>query len=189
MSLKRPKRPEPAAIDRIGRQRSLLPTLTPYCWCALIVALLLANKESLSAEWSVTTTIDQEFLFDDNPRLRTENYDPIFGSTTSPESRYRYRSPTLDISLYGRFDFARFNDKAFNSEDLNIRLDSEYTQERSIWGIDGLFARDSTRYTETADTGNFEDIATRLLFKLQPSYGYQLSEIDVPARGFRLYRC
>ena len=149
--------------------------IVPYC---VTVCLIISANASYAAEWSITTKIDQRFQVDDNIRLRSDGAKTTFGSTTSPESRYRYRSPTLDLNFYGRLEFSRFNDSIFNSEDQTFRSVSSYTTERSRWGLNADIQRDSTRTSETTDTGNFESIATRLLYRIVPSYSHQLTQRD-----------
>jgi hypothetical protein len=132
----------------------------------------------IAAEWSITSTLNQRFVADDNIQMQSGDASETFGSTTSPESRYRYRSPALDLNVFGRFDFARFNDSLYNREDQTLRSVSSYETTRSIWGLNADLERDSTRTSEVTDTGNFQSIATRLLYRVNPSYTFQLSQRD-----------
>lgn len=147
--------------------------------CTLIAVAAGSGPNSHAAEWSITTKVDQRFEFDDNARLRTAGSDVIYGSTTSPESRYRYRSPTLDVNVFGRLDFSRFNEDVFNTEDQELRTTSTYSTERGLFTLDAEFERDSTRTSEVDDTGNFETIATKLGYSVNPSYSYQATQRDL----------
>ena len=142
------------------------------------------DRASIGAEWSLTGKVDQRFEFDDNARLRSSGSDVLYGSTTSPEGRYRYRSPTLDFNVFARLDFSRYSDSLFDTEDQELRTSSTYRTERGIFALDGNLERDSTRTSEVDDTGNFETLATRLSYNVRPSYSYQLSQRDLVRLNF-----
>lgn len=143
-----------------------------------------ADRDAIGDEWSLTGKIDQRFEFDDNARLRSSGSDVLYGSTTSPEGRYRYRSPTLDFNVFGQLDFSRYSESEFNTEDQELRSSTTYRTERGNFALDANLERDSTRTSEVNDTGNFETLATRLSYNVRPSYSYQVSQRDLVRLNF-----
>jgi hypothetical protein len=139
---------------------------------ALLVAVLtgLASTAADADEWSLGATVNQRFEADDNIRMQSSGDDTVYGSITSPELRLRGRSPVLDVSLFGKFDFGWFSDSDLNTDDQQARLASTYRTETGIFGLDAEVDRDTTRTSELTDTGVFDVIARRLRYRLAPSY-------------------
>ena len=165
------------AIVNQPKGRAVAPELTPMkgglaaLVGLVILTLALAVPSAVSAdEWSVIGRVDQRFEADSNPRLMTTGEDTTYGSITTPEIRLRGRSPLLDVSLVGRFDFAWYDDSDLSSNDQLGRLESSYRTQTSIWGLNAEVDRDTTRTSEFTDTGIFDVLARRLRYQISPSY-------------------
>ena len=105
----------------------------------LIIAFGGYARGVVATEWSITTKFDQRFVVDDNTRFQSGSSSTTYGFTTLPETQYRYRSPVLDINVFGAGGFSRFNDSTLDSEELTVRSVSSYTTERSIWALNANF--------------------------------------------------
>jgi opacity protein-like surface antigen len=132
-------------------------------------------------EWKLDTSLSQQFLYSDNLLLGRDNEIETVGSVTTPALRLTRQSPTLDVSLGGRFDFTEYLDHSeFNSQDQSIRLNvKKAVTEQSTLGLNSSFIRDTTLKSEQEETDRFIDKKIGITFwEVRPNWTYLLSPVD-----------
>jgi hypothetical protein len=154
---------------------------------AMLVTLCSLIESAEAQEWKLDTSLSQQFMYTDNLLLRNDNEIDTFGSITTPALTITRTSPTLDVALNGRFEFAEyFNHSGFDSQDQFVELTSRKAfSERSSARLDGYFTRDTSLRSEMDETGRFLDDPVRYIsWNLRPSWSYFLTPIDeVAFRG------
>jgi hypothetical protein len=146
------------------------------------VVVICAGGESASAqEWKLSTNLSQRALYSDNLLLSRDREIESFGFITAPALTLERTSPTSDISLDARFEFAEYiNHSEFNSQDqfLNLNVDQAIS-ERSALQLSGSFTRDTTLKSEQDVTGRFLDNSFRFVsWNVAPGWAYLLSPVD-----------
>lgn len=132
-------------------------------------------------EWTLDTSLSQQFLYSDNLLLGRDDEIETFGSVSTPALRLERQSPTLDVSIDGRFDFTEYlNHSEFNSQDQRVRLNVKKTvTERSTLGLNSSFIRDTTLKSEQEETDRFVDKKIGITFwEVRPNWTYLLSPVD-----------
>lgn len=158
----------------ISRNRAIL-------WPVAIIAVCAGWKGSSSQEWKLESNISQRLLYSDNLLLGPDTETEAFGSITAPGLRLERTSPTSDIVVDGRFEFAEYLDHSeFNSQDQFLNLDVEQLlSERSTLRLDSNLTHDTTLKSEQDVTGRFLDEAIEFTsWRVGPSWSYLLSPID-----------
>ncbi len=110
------------------------------------------SGHSGAKEYSAQTVLRAGGEYDDNVQL-TEEEIAVIGVVVSPEFNFGVRTERLDLSLDTALDFARFDKSGFNSDDQDVRLISAYAFEYDVFNASAQLKRDSTRTSETLDTG------------------------------------
>lgn len=137
-------------------------------------------------QWTLDTSISQQFLYSDNLLLGRENEIETFGFVTSPVLRVERNSPTLNVWIDGKFDFNEYIDHSeFNSQDQRLRLGvTQQVTERSTLKLGGSFVRDTTLKSEQEQTDRFIDKKIGITFwDVRPSWTYLLSPVDQMTLG------
>jgi len=120
-------------------------------------------------------------LYSDNLLLSRDRKIDTFGSITAPALSLERTSPTSDITLDGRFEFAEyFNHSEFNSQDqfLDLNVDQAIS-ERSALQLSANFTRDTTLKSEQDITGRQLDNSFRFVsLDVAPGWAYLLSPVD-----------
>jgi hypothetical protein len=160
---------------------------------AMRARLLLCASTALSAlscalpsggeaqEWTLDTSLSQQGVYSDNLLLDQDNEIDTFGSITTPGFVLSRESPTLDVSLDARFEFAEyFNHSDFSSQDQIVRLrSSKQFSQRSTFDVNGDFRRDTILESEDDETGQSVDEPVRYIsWDVAPSWTYLLSPLD-----------
>lgn len=149
--------------------------------CILVLACCAAGRVGSAAEWKLATYLSQSVLYSDNLLLNRRNEIEAVGFTTTPRLVLERNTPTLTMSLDGRFEFSEYiNHSNFNSQDQLLNLDIEKRlSERSKLGLDVDFIRDTTLRSEQDSADRFLDEAIRFVtFRADPSWTYRLTQID-----------
>lgn len=145
----------------------------------VLVTACSIHSVAMADEYSAGYSVDLSSEYDDNIKLTTSDERTLHGFTVAPEFYIASESERLETSLNTRFDFSRFNISGYNSDDQYLKGDLAYKFERAQVGLNAGFTRDTTRTSETLDTGRVADSAIRKeSVSLGGSWGYQLSEID-----------
>lgn len=126
-------------------------------------------------------------LYSDNLLLSRDREIEAVGFITTPGLRLERNSPTSQIALDGRFEFAEYvNNSEFNSQDqfLDLTVDQAIT-ERSALRLGASFTRDTTLKSEQDVTGKFLDDSFRFVtWNVEPGWAYLLSPVDqIVVRG------
>ena len=112
----------------------------------------------------------------------------MFGFITTPGFTLERTSPTTNIALDARFDFAEYIDHSeFNSQDqfLNLNVNHAIT-EGSAFLFSGNFTRDTTLRSDQDITGRFlDDLFCFISWNVTPGWAYLLSPVDqIAVRSF-----
>ncbi len=149
--------------------------------CAVVVFCAAAGGAH-AAEWFATGEIRQEVEYDDNIGLNLSSDDAVsdVGFTSTILANAGARTPNLNILLDTRFTFTVFpNEDQLDSNDQFIVLGTDYQYGRSVWGLQGEFANDTTRTSDVDSTGLFIlENKRRQVFRVGPSWSYQLTPRD-----------
>jgi hypothetical protein len=120
-------------------------------------------------------------LYSDNLLLSRNREIETVGFVTAPALHLERNSPTSQIALDGRFEFAEYIDHSeFNSQDqfLNLRVDKALS-ERAAFRLSSNFAHDTTLKSEQDVTGRFLDESIEFIsWNAEPGFAYQLSPVD-----------
>lgn len=158
--------------------------MSRFAPAALALCGLAIGAAADAAEWSADARVRGTTEFDDNVRLSPDDRDSDVAATATPELNINRRGELLDVTINTRLDFTRFlRESNFDTNDQRVLLDSEYRTMNGSWGLVGEVNRDSTRTSEIRDTGRFEDIARKELYRVAPSRSHILSPNDVVEIG------
>ncbi len=151
------------------------------------MATCAGGKEAFPQEWRLDTNISQSVFYTDNLLLSRNRDIETVGFLTAPALRLQRNSPTSQIALDARFEFAEYlNHSDFNSQDqfLNLAVDQAIS-ERSELRLDAAFTRDTTLKNEQDITGRFLDDSFRFVrWDVAPGWAYLLSPVDeIVVRG------
>lgn len=144
------------------------------------------GRSAQAQQWTLDSSISQQFLYSDNLLLGRENEIETFGLVTSPVLRVERNSPTLNVWIDGKFDFNEYiNHSEFNSQDQRLRLGiTDQVTERSTLKLGGSFVRDTTLKSEQEQTDRFIDKKIGITFwDVRPSWSYLLSPVDQMTLG------
>ena len=166
-----------------GCLRAVAISSCVFGWSLVGVAsLLLFVDKAIAAEWYASSRLEQQFEIDDNVGLNTRSDQQVsaWGSTSSVVANLGGRTPNLSVRLDSVLDFTVFpNENSLNSDDQYVALGGDYRTERSLFGLDGEFIRDTTRTSDVDDTGVFIlDNDRRELYRIGPSWSYLASPLD-----------
>jgi hypothetical protein len=153
---------------------------------APVLLLPWLGNAAQAQEWTLDTTLSQQFLYSDNLLLGRENEIETFGSVTSPILRLERASPTTSIWIDGKFDFNEYlNHSEFNSQDQRLRLGvTDQVTERSTLKLGGSFVRDTTLKSDQEQSDRFVDKKIGITFwDVRPSWTYLLSPVDQMTLG------
>ncbi|HET6157694.1 MAG TPA: hypothetical protein VFE34_05075 [Dongiaceae bacterium] len=156
-------------------------------WSIAVLAICAGGNDASAQEWKLTSNISQRLSYTDNLLLSRDRDIDAFGSLTTPAFRLERISPTSDIALDARFEFAEYLDHSeFNSQDqfLNINVDQAIS-ERSALKLTANYTRDTTLKSEQDVTGRFLDDSFRFVnWNVAPGWIYLVSPIDeIGVRG------
>ncbi len=162
-------------------KRSGIVSNRTILWSIGVVAICAGGQSASAQEWKLSTNISQRMLYSDNLLLSRDRKVDTFGSITAPALSLERTSPTSDITLDGRFEFAEyFNHSEFNSQDqfLDLNVDQAIS-ERSALQLSANFTRDTTLKSEQDITGRQLDKSFRFVsWDVAPGWAYLLSPVD-----------
>jgi hypothetical protein len=145
---------------------------------------LFGAQPALADGWEVQGQVSVEGQYDDNPRLRTEGEEGVFGISTSPELTIRKKTPTSSVYATGAANFAEFSGDGGGGDDLDSidqRAGAGLTTKTrlSTLALDARYSRVPTRVSEVEDTGVLTTDATRTSFAGDAAHTYRVSRRDV----------
>jgi len=145
---------------------------------------LFGSQPALADGWEVQGRVSVEGQYDDNPRLRTEGEESVFGISTSPELTISKMTPTSSVYATGVVNFSEFSGDGGGGDDLDS-IDQRAgaglatKTRRSTLTLDTRYSRVPTRVSEVEDTGVLTTDATRTSFAGDAGYTYRVSSRDV----------
>ncbi|HET9395997.1 MAG TPA: hypothetical protein VFO36_08065, partial [Nitrospiraceae bacterium] len=120
-------------------------------------------------------------LYSDNLLVSRQREIETVGFITTPALRLERNSPTSQIALDARFQFAEYIDHSdFNSQDqlLNLQVDQALS-ERAAFRLGAAFTHDTTLKSEQDVTGRFLDDSIEFIsWNVAPGFAYQLTPVD-----------
>jgi hypothetical protein len=138
--------------------------------------------EGNAQEWKLDTNLSQQVLYSDNLLLGVDREIETFGAISTPSLRVQRLSPTLDLTLSGRYEFSEYlNHSEFNSQDPFIGINvGKILTERNSLAFKGSFSQDSTLKSELQDeTSQFVDkLIQATTYDARPSWTYLLTPVD-----------
>jgi hypothetical protein len=144
-------------------------------------AMCMAGATASAQEWKLDSNISQEVLYSDNLLLSRDREIETVGFITTPALHLERNSPTSQIALDGRFQFAEYIDHSdFNSQDqlLNLLVNQALT-ERAALRFSAAFTHDTTIKSEQDITGRFLDDSIEFIsWNVAPGFAYRLTPVD-----------
>jgi opacity protein-like surface antigen len=142
-----------------------------------LIATAVAASPLHAAEYTAAGRIGINGEHDDNVALVERGENAISGVSLAPALRLGYRTPDLTVSLDTQLNFARFDERDYDSSDQRMILDVAKQTPRNELGLQAGGVRDSTRTSELEDTGRVSRRAVRREdYWLAPSWLTYLSE-------------
>lgn len=153
------RKPEAETEARIG------PLPRFFRWpgkgAALLTAFLffggaiLRPTPSSAVEWSMSPSIRLNEEFNDNIRMIPGEHEPVWGSALSPSLRWGGATERLALQADLAASLSRYRGiEGLDADDASFRISSQYQpRERSRWGGEGSWLRDSTFRSELRETG------------------------------------
>lgn len=145
-----------------------------------LLALCVSYDHGHAAEWYVQGQGVQEFNYDDNIGVTSQDVVASAGSDTSAIVNAGVRRPELDLNLNGRFVFSRFfSEPRLNSNDQFLTVGGSYRLPRHEFNFEGSAVFDTTRTSEFDDTGlGILANAPRQAFQVDADWGFRATRID-----------
>ncbi len=129
---------------------------------ALLVALfslpglLIIQRVSHAAEWSVEPSIRVAGEYNDNIRWTTQPHNSVYGSTIAPKLNLGVRSYIWEINGSAEYERKNYSgEKSLDTDNRYFRLGSSYRTERSMWRLDGSLTRASVLANEMVSTDTY----------------------------------
>ncbi|MFZ4541724.1 MAG: hypothetical protein ACOYNL_07945 [Rickettsiales bacterium] len=135
--------------------------MTKYLAALLSSTILLAIGGTANAQdttqpsngFSAEINAAQNFSYDSNPLRVTTGEKSLYGSTTSPELRLRWKTPVSTIESKSRVDANLYDRSEFNSVDFREDLLISRENERWTASVRGLLNYETTRESDITNYG------------------------------------
>lgn len=148
-------------------------SLTPAALTTLTVLCSSVNAKDYAADLSISAS----GKYDDNIRMASSDKTAINGIVVSQALVLSANAETAKVALDSKFDFSRYNDSGFNSNDQLLKISAAKQFERSIIGLDTNIIRNSTIASELLDSGRIGNKAQRSEeYGVNPSWQVTVSE-------------
>jgi opacity protein-like surface antigen len=145
------------------------------------LAICTGGSTAFGQEWKLESSLSQRVLYSDNLLLSRDREIETVGFITTPALLISRNSPTSQIALDARFEFAEYIDHSdFNSQDqlLGLQIDQALS-ERAAFRLSGAFTHDTTIKSEQDVTGRFLDDSIEFIsWNVAPGFAYQVSPVD-----------
>lgn len=143
---------------------------------AILIATALTAPPSHAAEWKIQPEVRLRAGYNDNITLRADDGPSSPEITFSPSTTFSVETPTSGASGRVRFDFRRFTEES-ELDDNNSRLDLNtfHSTERSRFGFDLNFTKDTTLDSQLETTGLILDRVRRFRIDASPNWTYSFN--------------
>jgi hypothetical protein len=140
-----------------------------------ILGLLSSNADA--TDYAANLSVAASGKHDDNVRMATTDKTPISGFAVSPTITLNANTEATHFLLDTTFDFARYNDSGFNTNDQRLNASANKHFERNVISLNADIIRDSTTTSELLDSGRIGTKAERTEeYALNPSWEMTLNE-------------
>ena len=144
----------------------------------LTTAVVAFADMALSVEYSTETALEVTAQHDDNIRLDVNNAESVYGHSINPSVKSDIRSETWDVSADLKLQFSEFSDEGYDSDDQYLTFNGETRSEKYTAGFTGQITRDTTRTSETGDSGRVSN-DRRELYIISPYWQYPVTESNL----------
>jgi len=132
-----------------------------------------------AAEWSVSGTVNPSLEYDDNIFMRDTDKLGDYHATMKPTLKIMHELENAETSLSAGYTIDRYD--ALSEQDTEnpfVNVNTQYSTQRSQWGLDISYAESTSRDDAADDTGDFETNSISTTESISPSFSYQLTERD-----------
>ncbi len=128
-----------------------------------------------AAQWSMNPSVSATGQYDSNLLLTTAPHASIWSTVISPSVSFTGQTQTLSVTGSARLDANRYSEPNLDSNDRLFALDMATNTQRSQFGVNVNYTRDSTLESELATTGLVELRAQRTLSEINPTWSFHLT--------------
>ncbi|MDA8384168.1 MAG: hypothetical protein M0037_14140 [Betaproteobacteria bacterium] len=128
-----------------------------------------------AAQWSMNPSVSATGQYDSNLLMTTAPHASIWSTVISPAASFTGQTQTLSVTGSAQLNANRFSEHNLNSNDRLFALDMATNTQRSQFGVNVNYTRDSTLESELATTGLVELRAQRSLSELNPTWSFHLT--------------
>jgi predicted porin len=141
-----------------------------------LVAAMTASAGIQAAEWSLDPEISARLRYDDNFRLATRNELSVWETALLPKLTFARTTETSRLAGSAGLSLRRFDEDGLDSNDRFLRFQSSRASERSNWGLNADYTRDSSLDSELVDDQVFFDRVPRERWSITPTWSHALNE-------------
>lgn len=127
---------------------------------ASLIVLVTASCHIYAAEQQVGWSISSRHIYDDNPRLRSEEKESISGVHIKPEVSYQYFDGINKVSTETLYTKESFNRTDYDFEGYSASLNFEHARENNTFSTEIETTRRPTRVTELDESGISGNVAS-----------------------------
>ncbi len=114
--------------------------------------------------------------YDDNYRLNTRDEVSVWETSLLPKLAFARRTETSHLGGVAGLNLRRFDVDGLDTNDRFLRLGATQASERSRWGLDAEYTRDTSLDSELVADQLFLDRVPRERWSLSPSWSHSLNE-------------
>ena len=145
---------------------------------AAVLAGVALPSGAFGADWHLNSSITEEFTYDDNFRMRTDDRESLWGFNTRPRVGFETHTPRTDLFVNGSLNYGYFPETTDqNSFDQFGDVSLRHRTERSSFGLSGNASHATTRTTEDEDTGRDLSDTERVGLGANASWSHTLTEL------------
>lgn len=150
-----------------------------------VCVLVMNASQTYAASWLGKGSASVTGEYNDNKRLITQQKNDVYGVIANVQFDLIAASPSTKFKLSPRLRFSRYaGDDFLDSNDQFLKLNFDYTTEKTFTSLGMDFSRDTTLTSELEDTGFVQQNKRRLQLNLIPSWTYSLSELSSIKFGY-----
>jgi hypothetical protein len=142
---------------------------------ALVVALT-ASTGLHAAQWTLAPEISARLRYEDNYRLNTEDELSVWETALLPKLSFARSTETSRLAGIAGLNLRRFDEEGLDTNDRFFRFDSSHSTERSRWGLNAGYSRDTSLDTELVDEQELLNRVPRERLSLSPNWAHSLTE-------------
>jgi len=130
------------------------------------------NAAQYAIESDVTTRVE----YNDNIFLTSLPHDGVYGLTIIPSARMLAKEKHWETYLNGKLRSNNYSDHNLDSNDIFLDASGNYSQERNIYTLTGMYNKDSNLSTLSSDFGVTGQRINRKIWSIVPQYQRLLTE-------------